>query len=110
MVQPKNEGYLGNNLIKRAGIDTQYTEKEMQEYLKCSENPCYFIQKYTQILKNLLIRRDGSIQNENIENYLLVLKAKDPNTTPEELDKLSNNNKIENAENKNFRFIIWIFF
>ena len=50
MVQPKNEGYLGNNLIKRAGIDTQYTEKEMQEYLKCSEDPCYFIQKYTQII------------------------------------------------------------
>ena len=55
------------------------------------------VQKYTQILKNLLIRRDGSIQNENIENYLLVLKAKDPNTTPEELDKLSNN-KNENVK------------
>lgn len=50
MVQPKNEGYLGNNLIKRAGIETQYTEKEMQEYLKCSEDPCYFIQTYTQII------------------------------------------------------------
>ena len=50
MVQPKNEGYLGNNLIKRAGIETQYTEKEMQEYLKCSEDPCYFIEKYTQII------------------------------------------------------------
>ena len=47
------------------------------------------VQKYTQILKNLLIRRDGSIQNENIEKSILVRVASDPNTAPEELDKLS---------------------
>ena len=31
MVQPKNEGYLGNNLVKRAGIETSYTEEELIE-------------------------------------------------------------------------------
>ena len=46
-------------------------------------------QKYTDILKNLLIRRDGSIQNKKIEKAILVRVAGDPNAAPEELDKLS---------------------
>tara|TARA_B100002019_G_C21269085_1_gene601093 strand:+ start:208 stop:1791 length:1584 start_codon:yes stop_codon:yes gene_type:complete len=50
MVKPKNEGYLGNHLIKRSGIETEYTEHEMAEYLKCSENPTHFIENYTQII------------------------------------------------------------
>ena len=50
MVQPKNEGYLGNNLVKRAGIEHQYTEEELKEYLKCTKDPCYFIETYTQII------------------------------------------------------------
>ena len=50
MTDSKNEGYLGNNLIKRAGIETQYTKKQMAEYLKCSENPTHFIENYTQII------------------------------------------------------------
>ena len=50
MVKPVNEGYLGNNLIKRFGIETQYTEEELQEYMKCSQNPVHFIEQYTQII------------------------------------------------------------
>ena len=49
-MKPINEGYLGNPLIKRAGIEHQYDEKELQEYLKCTENPTYFIENYTQII------------------------------------------------------------
>ena len=45
-----NEGYLGNTLIKRAGIEHQYTKDELDEYIKCSEDPCYFIETYTQII------------------------------------------------------------
>ena len=50
MVAPTNEGYLGNNLIKRGGIDIQYTKDELAEYIKCSEDPCHFIENYTQII------------------------------------------------------------
>ena len=50
MVQAKNEGYLGNNLIKRAGVETKYTEEQIAEYQKCSEDPCHFIEKYCQII------------------------------------------------------------
>lgn len=50
MVQSKNEGYLGNTLVKRAGVETQYTEAEFQEYLKCSKDPIHFIQNYCTII------------------------------------------------------------
>mgnify|MGYP003971814123 CR=1 FL=1 len=50
MVQSKNEGYLGNTLVKRAGVETQYTEVEFQEYLKCSKDPIHFIQNYCSII------------------------------------------------------------
>ncbi len=50
MVKPVNEGYLGNNLIKRAGVESQYTEQELNEYMKCSQDPCHFIEEYTQII------------------------------------------------------------
>ena len=50
MVQAKNEGYLGNNLIKRAGVETKYTPEEIAEYQKCSSDPCHFIEKYCQII------------------------------------------------------------
>lgn len=50
MVKPTNEGYLGNTLIKRAGVDTAYTSEQMEEYLKCSKDPAHFIENYTQII------------------------------------------------------------
>ena len=50
MVQAKNEGYLGNTQIKRVGIETKYTETELAEYMKCSQNPAHFIENYTQII------------------------------------------------------------
>ena len=50
MVQAKNSGYLGNNLVKRAGVETQYTEEEFKEYLKCSKDPIHFIQNYCTII------------------------------------------------------------
>ena len=46
----KNEGYLGNINVKRAGVQSQWTEKEILEYKKCMENPVYFIENYIKII------------------------------------------------------------
>ena len=46
----KNEGYLGNNLIKRNGIEQQYTEIELTEYIKCQNDPVHFIETYCQVI------------------------------------------------------------
>ena len=72
MVQAKNEGYLGNNLIKRAGVETSYTEEQLVEYQKCSEDPCHFIETYTQIIsldEGLVPFELRGYQEELIKHY-----------------------------------------
>lgn len=72
MVKPTNEGYLGNNLIKRAGIESQYTEEEFKEYLKCSKEPVHFIENYCQIIsldEGLVKFKLRGYQGNLIEHY-----------------------------------------
>lgn len=42
--------YLGNANLKSAGVPVQFTEEQVQEYLKCSQNPLYFIKNYVKII------------------------------------------------------------
>ena len=47
----KNEfGYLGNNNVKRDGVETQFTQTEVQEYAKCMNDPAYFATNYVKII------------------------------------------------------------
>jgi hypothetical protein len=43
-------GYLGNPLLKSAGTAHEFTKKEIQEYIKCSQDPIYFIMNYIKIV------------------------------------------------------------
>ena len=84
MVQAKNEGYLGNNLIKRAGVETSYTEEELVEYQKCSEDPCHFIENYCQIISldeglvpfKLRGYQESLIEHFNDNRFSVVLAAR----------------------------------
>ena len=44
------EQYLGNPNLKKANVATNFTPKEVQEYIKCSEDPVYFIKTYIKIV------------------------------------------------------------
>ena len=44
------ETYLGNPNVKRDGIVQNWTEHEVQEYVKCMNNPAYFASKYCKII------------------------------------------------------------
>ena len=44
------EHYLGNPNLKASGVEIQFTQEEMGEYLKCAQNPIYFIEKYVKIV------------------------------------------------------------
>ena len=44
-----NDGYLGNERLKRVGIELSYTEEQVAEILKCTEDPVYFIKTYVKI-------------------------------------------------------------
>ncbi len=43
------EGYLGNERLKKTGVEIPFTQEEAKEILKCSEDPIYFIKKYVKI-------------------------------------------------------------
>jgi len=45
-----DEGYLGNANIKRDGVIHNFTEYEVQEYIKCSTDPAYFAKIYCKVI------------------------------------------------------------
>ena len=45
-----SDGYLGNDNLKRIGVELQYTEEQVKEILKCSEDPLYFVRNYVKIV------------------------------------------------------------
>ena len=44
------ETYLGNKNLKKVGVPVEYTQQEVQEYIKCSRDPSYFIREYVKIV------------------------------------------------------------
>jgi hypothetical protein len=45
-----SDGYLGNANLKRVGVELKYTEEQVTEILKCTEDPVYFIKNYVKIV------------------------------------------------------------
>jgi hypothetical protein len=56
--------YLSNPNLKAAGVSISYTPEQVQEYIKCSSDPIYFIKKYIKI-----ISLDHGLINFNLYNY-----------------------------------------
>ena len=46
----QNEIYLGNPNLKRANVAQNFTPEQVEEFLKCSQDPVYFIKNYIQII------------------------------------------------------------
>ena len=46
----KNDGYLGNDKLKKIGVDLSYTKEQVKEIIKCTEDPVHFIRTYVQII------------------------------------------------------------
>ena len=42
--------YLGNPNLKKVGTDINFTKEQIQEYLKCKEDPVYFAKNYIKII------------------------------------------------------------
>jgi hypothetical protein len=49
-VAKKTESYLGNDNLKAAGIQVNFTEDQVKEYVKCAQDPIYFIKNYIKIV------------------------------------------------------------
>jgi len=48
--QNQNETYLGNINVKRDGVQHNFTEEEIKEYIKCSNDPVYFCKTYLKVI------------------------------------------------------------
>lgn len=44
-----NQGYRNNPKLKPPGIQLQYTEEQLREYVKCANDPVYFCSKYVKV-------------------------------------------------------------
>ena len=45
-----NNNYLGNENLKAAGVKVNWTPEQLEEYIKCSQDPVYFITNYIKII------------------------------------------------------------
>jgi hypothetical protein len=45
-----DKAYLGNANIKAAGVESEYTKEQIEEYAKCVSDPMYFIENYIKIV------------------------------------------------------------
>ena len=46
----KTDKYLGNQNLKAAGVAQDFTKEQVEEYIKCSQDPVYFIKEYIKIV------------------------------------------------------------
>ena len=58
------DGYLGNPNLKPVGVQQQFTPEQVQEYIKCSNDPIYFIKNYVKI-----VAVDQGLVPFNMYNY-----------------------------------------
>jgi hypothetical protein len=53
MIRPlsnKSNKYLGNANLKAAGVQVNFSPEQIEEYVKCSQDPLYFIKNYVKIV------------------------------------------------------------
>ena len=50
MMVDKSKTYLGNHNLKAPGVKQEFTKEQIAEYLKCSQDPLYFIETYMKIV------------------------------------------------------------
>ena len=64
--------YLGNPNLKKANTPIQFTHDQIQEYIKCKDDPVYFAQNYIKIVtldEGLMPFQPYHFQEELIQNF-----------------------------------------
>jgi len=50
MAIDNKDSYRDNPLLKRAGVQLEYTQEQVDEYIKCAKDPVYFAKNYIKIV------------------------------------------------------------
>jgi hypothetical protein len=64
--------YLGNPLLKKANTPIEFTQEQIEEFIKCQNDPVYFAQNYVKIVtldKGLQPFRTYDFQEKLINNF-----------------------------------------
>ena len=72
MATSNKDSYRDNPLLKRAGVEVKYTQEQLEEYVKCSQDPVYFAANYIKIVnvdQGLMPFRMWDFQKEMIRTY-----------------------------------------
>ena len=59
-----NDAYLGNQNLKRSNVKHEWTSDQVSEWMKCAQDPEYFIEKYIKI-----VNVDRGLVNFNLYDY-----------------------------------------
>ena len=79
-----NDIYLNNPNLKSAGVTIEWTEEQAKEYVKCMEDPIYFIKSYVQIVNldkglipfDLYPFQEKCLTEFKDNRYNIILKAR----------------------------------
>lgn len=66
------DAYRSNPLLKRQNVTIEYSQEQLEEYIKCSNDPIYFIQNYVKIVhvdKGVISFDMWDFQKEMIETF-----------------------------------------
>ncbi len=77
----KSQTYLGNALLKKSGVKSEWTKEMLEEYVRCADDPIYFIKTYCRIISldhgevpfNMWPYQEELIINMHIQRFLLVM-------------------------------------
>ena len=61
---PNDTSYLGNKNLKSTDVPVNFTQEQVEEYIKCTNDPVYFIETYIRI-----VNVDKGLVNFNLYDY-----------------------------------------
>ena len=67
-----NDIYLGNPNLKKANVSVEFTQEQIEEFIKCSQDPLYFAKNYVKIVsldEGLIPFEMWDFQEELITNF-----------------------------------------
>jgi hypothetical protein len=95
--------YNGNPNLTRLGYQHPFTQEEIEEYIKCKDDPIYFIENYVYVVhpdKGKVLMKLFPYQKEMILSY--ITNRKTISLTGRQLGKCFCINTIITIKNKNY--------
>jgi hypothetical protein len=72
MALDAKSSYRDNPLLKKVGINVNFTEEQVEEYIKCAKDPVYFAKNYIKIVnvdEGLINFKMWDFQEEMIRKF-----------------------------------------